>query len=416
VVIDAFTAPAFDEVRGKLDGVRHVLMADEPCTPWATRLADARASAGAAPDARVKPSDPMCILYTSGTTGMPKGVVLPHFSYLNTGREYAKVTRLTKDDRPFTTLPLFHVNAQQTTVMGSMLAGVDFVLETKFSASAFWGLVRDSGATVFNYIGSILPVLAKAPPSAQDRDHRARLGIGAACPKDLWKPFEARFGVQLLEGYGLTETGTVATCSTMDAVKVGSIGRAVSFAEVAVVDEHDAALPPGKVGEIVVRPRVPFSMMLGYWNNPAATVEVWRNLWFHTGDLGVMDADGFFTFVDRAKDCIRRRGENISSFLLQKVLLNHPEVLDCAAYAVPSGFQDGEDDVKVDVVLRPETKLTPEELVAFCRAEMAEFMVPRYIEFRAELPKTETERVQKFKLRSEGTKRAWDRLAHEGKR
>jgi crotonobetaine/carnitine-CoA ligase len=157
-------------------------------------------------------------------------------------------------------------------------------------------------------------------------------------------------------------------------------------------------------------------MMQGYWGKPEATVQAWRNLWFHTGDLGKVDAEGFLYFVDRAKDCIRRRGENISSFLLQKTVLNHPAVLDCAAYGVPSEFRDGEDDVKVDVVLKPGATLAPEDLVAFCRAEMAEYMVPRYIQVRAELPRTETERVQKFKLRGEGVEGAWDRAAHEPRR
>lgn len=412
VVFDASTRANYEEVRSSLQDVRHAIALDE-APPWALPVQDARSGNLQDPPTEVGPADVMCILYTSGTTGMPKGVMLPHFSYLNTGREFVSVTGLGREDRPFTTLPLFHVNAQQTTTMGSMLAGVDFVLETKFSASAFWGLVRESRATVFNYIGSIIPVLFKAPPRPDDAEHGARLGIGAACPRDLWEAFEKRFGVQLLEGYGLTETGTVATCCRPGAVKVGSIGKPVSFADVQVVDALDRPVPAGTVGEIAVRPKAPFTMMLGYYRKPEATVEAWRNLWFHTGDLGKMDAEGFFYFVDRAKDCIRRRGENISSFLIQKILLNHPAVLDCAAYGVPSDFRDGEDDVKVDVVLRPGAPLQPEELIAYCRAQMAEFMVPRYVQFRPELPKTETERVQKFKLRAEGTAQAWDRHAHE---
>jgi acyl-CoA synthetase (AMP-forming)/AMP-acid ligase II len=411
VVFDDATMANVEEVRGKLDVGR--FLAADAAPAWATSLADARSARTHDPDVDVQPGDVMCILYTSGTTGMPKGVMLPHYSYVNTGREFAALTALTERDRPFTNLPLFHVNAQQTTAMGSMLGDVEFVLEGKFSAGAFWGQVRESGATIFNYIGSIIPVLSKAPPSPQDRDHHLRLGVGAACPKDLWEPFEQRFGLKLMEGYGLTETGTVATCNRPGAVRVGSVGQAVRFAEVQVVDALDRPLPPGEVGEIVVRPREAFSMMLGYWQRPEATVQAWRNLWFHTGDLGRRDEDGFFYFVDRAKDCIRRRGENISSFLIQKTVLNHPAVLDCAAYGVPSEFRDGEDDVKVDLVLKPGQGLTPEAFIGFCRGHLAEFMVPRYVEFRAELPRTETERVQKFKLRAAGVASAWDRLAHE---
>ncbi|MHB8586850.1 MAG: AMP-binding protein [Thermoplasmatota archaeon] len=364
-------------------------------------------------DAAVGPADPMCILYTSGTTGMPKGVVLPNFSYISTGREFRALVDLQPEDRPFTTLPLFHVNAQQTTTMGSMLAGVEFVLETKFSASAFWDLIRQNEATIFNYIGSIIPILYKAPPRNDDAENPARLGIGAACPRDLWSAFESRFGVTLLEGYGLTETGTVATCSRPDAVRIGAIGRPISFAEVAVVDAMDRPVPAGTIGEIVVRPRIPYTMMLEYWKKPEATVEAWRNLWFHTGDLGRVDEEGFFYFVDRAKDCIRRRGENISSFLVQKILLNHPDIVDCAAFAVPSDFRDGEDEVKVDLVLRPGANVREPEIATYCNEAMPGFMVPRYIQIRDSLPKTETERVQKFKLRSEGVASAWDRAAHE---
>ncbi len=416
IVLDASTRGLYSDVRAKTEGVRVVLDADDGAPAWSRPLADARSSGVADPDAVVGLSDPMCILYTSGTTGMPKGVVLPHYSYVNTGREFVAITGMSERDRPFTTLPLFHVNAQQTTTMGSMIAGVEFVLETKFSASTYWPLVRESGATIFNYIGSIVPILFKQEPRPDDRAHAARLGIGAAAPRDVIAPFETRFGVTLIEGYGLTETGTVATCNRANDRRVGSIGKPVSFAEVRVVDDLDRPVPPGVTGEIVVRPSVPFTMMLGYHGKAEATVAAWRNLWFHTGDLGKMDEDGFFQFVDRAKDCIRRRGENISSFLVQKIVLNHPAVLDVAAYGVPSDWHDGEDEVKVDVVLKPGASLAPGELVAFCRESMAEFMVPRFVQVREALPRTETERVQKFKLRAEGTARAWDRLAHEPRR
>ncbi len=418
VVTDGMFAPAVEEVRSKLGAVEHYFVAGDAQStpPWARPLADAESSRDSNPEADVGLADPMSILYTSGTTGMPKGVVLPHYSYINTGHEFARITGLTPDDRPFTTLPLLHVNAQQTTTMGSILAGVEFAIAPRFSAGTYWDQIREAGATIFNYIGSIIPILYKQEARADDADNPARLGIGAACPKDLWQPFEQRFGVQLLEGYGLTETGTVATCSRFDAVKVGSIGQPISFAEVQVVDELDKPLPAGQIGEIVVRPRVPYSMMQEYYRKPEATVHAWRNLWFHTGDLGLMDGDGYFYFVDRSKDCIRRRGENISSFLIQKILLGHPDVVDVAAYGVPSEFKDGEDDVKVDIVLREGAAEEPWAIIEFCRQEMAEFMVPRYIQFRPDLPKTETERVQKFKLRDEGVEAAWDRTKHEERR
>lgn len=404
-------ADPFLEVRDDLTGLEEVvLLGDHDGLPDAHAyegLLDASDSSTEIP--RVG-SDPATIIYTSGTTGAPKGVVLPHHSYINTGSWFVRTCRITPDDVPFTTLPMFHVNAQQTTTVGSIVAGVPFALETKFSPSSYLDQIRDYGATVFNYIGSIIPLLYKQPEQPDDADNPARLGIGAAAPEEIWADFEERFDVTLIEGYGLTETGTVCTVNPPDAVKRGTIGPAIDYMEVTVVDpDTDQELPPGETGEIVVRPKEPYSMMLEYYERPEATVEAWRNLWFHTGDLGVRDEDGYLKFVDRMSYAIRRRGENVSSFFVQQAIDEHPDVLESAVYGVPSDFDDNEDEVKADVVLQEGASVDPEELIEWCAERLPYFAVPRYIEFRDGFPKTATERTRKFKLRERGVEDAWDR-------
>jgi crotonobetaine/carnitine-CoA ligase len=213
----------------------------------------------------------------------------------------------------------------------------------------------------------------------------------------------------VLEIYGLTETATFCLGSPPGDIRVGKIGKPVSWSEVRVEREDGGDAGAGEAGEIVVRSKRPHTLFLGYYKREDATAEAMRAGWFHTGDRGTRDADGYFAFVDRLKDSIRRRGENISSFEIEKVLNSHPAIAESAAVGVPSEL--GEEEVKVIVVPRTGEEIDPNELAAFCSEQMAAFMVPRYIEFRAALPKTATERVQKFELRAEGIGAAWDRLA-----
>ena len=373
-------------------------------------LADLMASAkeGAPLPVSVGDGDPLGIIYTSGTTGPPKGAMISHFNYLNTGQVWAEdLVACGEDDIFFTTLPLFHANAQMFTTMGSLRSGRPYVLREKFSASRFFDEIRECGATVFNYIGGMLTMLMKQPEREDDGDNPARAAFGGAAPRELWREFEKRFRVTIVEGYGLTESGGVCLCNPPQAIKVGSIGKPTRFCEVAIWNEENKAIPPGETGEIVVRETVPHAMFQGYYKQPDKTQEAWAGGWFHTGDRGYQDKDGYFYFVDRMKDCIRRRGENISSFQVEKVINSHPKILECAAVAVPAEL--GEDDVKVFVVLRPGETLDPAELIRFCEERMAYFMVPRYLEVIDGLPKTPTERVQKFELRKKGVGEAWDR-------
>jgi crotonobetaine/carnitine-CoA ligase len=253
-----------------------------------------------------------------------------------------------------------------------------------------------------------MPILSKQVPRQDDADNPVRIAIGAACPPDVMKHMEERFRFICLEGFGMTETGMVMHW-TVDDRKMGSCGKVLEdLFEAKLVDNDDVEVPIGSIGEIVVRPKVPFVMMSEYYKMPEKTLEAFRNLWFHTGDYARRDEEGYFYFVDRKKDSIRRRGENISSFEVEKIINSHPKVLEAAVFAIPAEL--GEDEVKASVVLKPDEKLTPEELIHFCNERMAYFAVPRYLEFVSGLPKTPTNRVEKYRLREAGvTENTWDR-------
>ena len=353
------------------------------------------------------PLDPMSIIYTSGTTGPPKGVLLSHTSYLNTGRYFAAHYGLDGTDVLHTCLPLFHCNAQQCTVMPALVAGASVALNGRFSLSRFWGWIDSSGATVTNLLGPMLALLAKRPRDEVERRNRLRFMAAAPVPEALHRPLEERFGLQIVEGYGLTETGTMACKNPVCDTRSGTIGIALDHNEVKIVDPAGAECAPGVTGEIVTRSRIPGAYMTGYFREPEKTAEAMRGGWFHTGDAGYRRADGYHVFVDRMKDTIRRRGENISSFLVEKAITAHPDILDAAAVAVPSEL--GEDDVKILVVLRPGACVAAAEVIRWARGRLAEHEVPRYVEFRAGFPRTETGRIQKYALRGEGVGSAWDR-------
>jgi carnitine-CoA ligase len=361
--------------------------------------------------AALEASSPMSIVYTSGTTGMPKGVVLPHQSFTNTGAYFAHHLRLGKEDRLHTCLPLFHCNAQQCGFMAAMHLGAPFAVNLKFSVSRFWSWIDQSQATVSNLMGVMLTLLYKVPGKPEDANTPLRLIAAAPIPEQLHRPFEQRFGLHLVEGYGLTETATMAIINPVDDVRPGTIGLPLEHNEARVVDERDHDVPAETPGEILVRGQIPYTQMVGYFKEPEKTAEALRGGWFHTGDLGKRREDGYYVFLDRMKDTIRRRGENISSFMIEKTVLDHEDVLECAVFGVPSELS--EEDVKVVAVLRAGVDLPPQELVAFCSGRMADFMVPRYVEYRPSLPLTETGRVHKFKLRAEGAGAAWDRERHD---
>ena len=365
--------------------------------------------------ASVAPGDLATVLYTSGTTGLPKGVMTCQNAYAVSGSEYARrYVALRGDDVLWTCLPLFHINAQTLTVMPALLSGRPMVLSSKFSASRFLGEMRMHGATVFNYMGAMLIILLKQPIRDDDADNPIRLSVGSSAPKDRWREFEQRFGMTLVEIYGLTESAGVCLASPPTGGPVGTCGQPLGWSEVRVAREDGSTADPDEPGEIVMRSKGPDAMFLGYYHDEPATARAWDGGWFHSGDRGRRRADGPFEFIDRMKDSIRRRGENITSYEVERVVNEHSAVLESAAVGVPSEL--GEDEVMIVVVPRPGSEIDPAELSAFCVDRMAAFQVPRYVRVIAALPKTPTEKVQKFELRAEGVASAWDRLASSGRR
>ncbi len=353
-------------------------------------------------------SDPFIIIFTSGTTGPSKGSLMPHNYVLFMGDVICESMAYTGDDCLYNALPLFHGNALLLSTIPALMSGARMVLAERFSASQFWEDVKKYNCTEFNYIGGILSILLKAEPRSNDADNPLRCLFGGGASKEICETFEKRFGVSLTEGYGMSEIG-LPLMSKPGARRPGSCGKVHKDYQVKVVDDNGMEVGPKTIGEILVRPLKPYSMLLEYFGMPEKTIETWRDLWFHCGDYMYFDEEGYFYFVDRKKDALRRLGENISSYEVERGIYAHPAVLECAAVAAKSDL--GEDEVMACVVLKDDLKLTPEELIVHCEDRMAYFMIPRYIRFMAALPKTPTERVQKFALREEGiTKDTWDRV------
>ncbi|MEW6666461.1 MAG: ATP-dependent acyl-CoA ligase [Thermodesulfobacteriota bacterium] len=359
------------------------------------------------PEVKVKPTDLQTIIYTSGTTGSAKGVMDPHTKIAHSALEYIEAVKATPADVFFTCLPLFHANARILCVYPAMLLGTKVVIYEKFSASRFWDQIRKAGATIFNSLGAMAHFIYNQPRREDDADNPVRVCAAFPMPASIFEDFQKRYNLKVTEGYGLTEVAII-TYDPYDQPKKGSCGKETGSFEVRIVDENDFPVPTGSVGEIVARGRSPWITSLGYWNNPEKSVELMRNYFYHTGDGGYLDEDGYLFFVDRMKDYIRRRGENISSFEIERVVNAHPCVVESAAISVKSELS--EDEVKIVVVLEKGKELSPEELLAFCSERMPYFAVPRYIEFLDGLPKTPNEKVQKSKLREARiTANTWDR-------
>ncbi len=342
------------------------------------------------------------MMYTSGTTGPPKGVVAtaydmaPLMSVLQT-------LGIQPGETLYTALPLLHGNALMISAIGSIVLDGKLALADRFSASRFWDDCRKYNAVEFNTLGAMIPILLKQPPRPDDRDNPVRVVLSAACPANVWREFEDRFGVRIIEFYGMVDSpGFLLN----DVGKVGAMGKPIGGVEFRIVDDNDEPLPPGRIGELVFRH--PQGQLTRYHKLPDATSEAYRGGWFHSGDLAEQDADGFFYFRGRKKASMRRRGENISAWEIETVVNEHPAILETAAHGVPSEI--GEEEVKLCVVLRPGETVTPEGVLDFCVGRMAYYAVPRYVEFVDELPKTATHRIQYAILRQRGlTAETWDR-------
>lgn len=351
--------------------------------------------------------DRQTVFYTSGTTGPAKGVQTVNAHQFSAACGFIRAVGLGAEDVLYTPFPLFHGLAARLGVLPCLIVGAKAVIAPKFSASRYWQEVTECNATVAQSIFSTPGILLEQPPSQWDRAHRVR----ALYNSHSNPAFEERFGTRLVEAFSMTETGFVLY-SRWPHHKAGSAGRVHEDWEAALVDEFDQPVPDGQSGELVVRPKLPYIMMQGYLNQPAATVAAFRNLWFHTGDIMRRDAEGWFFYVDRAKERIRRRGENISSFDIEQITGEHPAVAQCAALPYPAGPHD--DDIRLLVVLKPGHIADPRQLSSWLAERMPSLLRPRYIEFLETLPLTATNKIEKVKLIRAGlTAGAWDRLSEE---
>jgi crotonobetaine/carnitine-CoA ligase len=386
--------------------VRHLWTLD--ANSVATRGAEPLPPIGDSPssDQGVRSPDCSALLYTSGTTGPSKGVECSHAHLYWWGRNTVAALGITPTDVLYTCLPLFHINALNT-VIQSLFSGATAVVGPHFSASRFWARVAQAEATVTYLLGAMVSILASRQPTEYEPTHRLRVALAPATSPSIWKTFEERFGVQIVEGHGMTETN-LALGPRDGEQRPGWMGRVMPGFEARVVDEQGNELPTNTPGELVLRPANREMFATAYWRQPEATATAWAGGWFHTGDRVLCDEDGYFRFVERLKDAIRRRGENISAWEVEQALESHPGVAAAAAVPVPSEL--GEDDVMAFVVLNDGATVDPAMLIRHCEGRLAYFAIPRYIEFLSTLPLTESGKVQKYVLRERGLSEiTWDR-------
>lgn len=354
-----------------------------------------------APSADVRPDDVAVLIATSGTTGAPKAVMQTHRTYALTAEAFPAWVGLGEDDRLLAALPIFHINAQAYSTMGALGAGAGLALLPRFSASRFWDDAKRIGATQLNAVGAMIHILLKGEPRAADREHAIRVVYSAlALPEAQHRAFEERFGASLTVGYGMSETTFGTVWPRGEPPRYGTMGRlrqhprlgTVNRARVVRDDGTDAA--DGEAGELwLANP----ATMAGYWGDPAQTAAALAGGWLHTGDLVRRDAGGFYTFVARKKEVIRRRGENVAAAEIEGVLLAHPAVAEAAAIGVPSEL--GEDEIVAYVAPRAGATIDVEALRAWAKERLADFKVPSAIHVRDALPRTATERIAKHLLR-----------------
>lgn len=392
-----------------------VYRGERPKTSSAFKLLpidEVRASETRSPEVEIKPTDLAMLIYTGGTTGPSKGCMVSHNYACSLARQVVIANGRTAETINWTALPLFHMNATSTSILAQMLVGGRVAVYPRFSVSNFWAEIERTGANDVNLLGSMIPLLLNAPETeAMKRCYGQIRHVGAApFPGELQAAWKQRFGTlsTAVPGYGLTEASLLTSAVFGEPSPPGSSGKRNEWFDVRIVGESDSLQPAGVPGEVIVRPRQPNVMFEGYWRRPEDTLKVMGNLWFHTGDIGKFDEEGYFYFVDRKKDYLRRRGENISSFEMETTFRAHPAIQDVAVHAVPSEFT--EDEVKVTAILKPDVSLTEVELCHWAIEQLPYFAVPRFIEFRSELPRNPVGRVLKYELRDQGvTDATWDR-------
>lgn len=421
VVVDDEWIDRMGAIAGQLDKVKQFVyrggrsLADFPLSgagaPVRALGELASDDASAPPLDAVTHDDIHLIMYTSGTTGPSKGVMCPHSQGHAVGRALTVDFGYRADDVLYTCLPLFHGNAIWYTCYAALWADAAIALAPRFSATRFWDEIRTSGATQFNTLGAMTNIIWKLPPGPHERDHQLRLCMTVPVPKEIYGEMQTRYGLTLTSVFAMTENFAMTRFTPDDPPeKAGSAGSSRGSCELRIVGDDERELPSGQVGEIWMRPCMPGAMMKGYYRMPDETRREFSGEWFRTGDRGYLDGDGYLYFVDRKKEAIRRRGENISAYEVELILSRHPAILEVAA--IPVASEMSEDDVMVYVVRKPDETLTHAEVVHFAAEHMSYFMVPRFVEFIEQLPKTASEKLEKYKLKRDAQERRadlWDR-------
>ncbi len=412
LVTDSEHAARLAEIRGDLDGLPVASLGDAPELSGALPLESLYLPESPEPPmADFTCGDTCAVLWTSGTTGRSKGVMQSHNVWFNAVESANNQFGVEPGDVILSVLPLYNSAAWVTSVLRALLAGLPLALEPGFSVSSFWDRVDHYGATQSFTLGAMHMFLWNAPAKPDDADHSLRKLMAVPMPPDVAGPFSERFGVELMpQGLGQSEAFTVINQDECEGeVPPGSCGTPVHYVDVRLVDDEGRDVPAGEPGELWLRPREPYAIFNGYFDDPEATANAFEGEWYKTGDLARCDDAGFYFFCDRKKDAVRYKGRNISTFEVEMIVRRHPAVADCAAYGIPSEELASEDELKVDIVCREGESLQPEELAAFINDNAPHFFVPRYIESVASLPYTPTNKVQKFRLRERGlTETTWD--------
>ncbi len=406
IIYNADLEEIVNKIRNECEFLREFICTERSFEPSAIHLVEMmKNSSTLLGDVKINDDDDAIYVYTSGTTGPPKGVMLSHRCWVLTGQSFAYTIGLKSEDKIMTPNPLFHANAQAYSTMGSLSVGASLVLIKKFSASRTWDQTRKYNAKKLVLVGAMTPMLWNQPRKDNDSDNPVETLVAGFVPKEYFEDFEKRFGVKVQTVFSLTECAMciMGPREGVSVKKIGGVGVPMQHPDedvknmVKIVDKAGNDAPQNTPGEIVVKNP---AVMKGYFRDDEATAKTLKDGWVFTGDNGYVDEDGYFFFIAREKDIIRKKGENISAVELESVITKHPMITEAAVIAVPSNLGHGEDEIKAYVV--PSNKdLKPEEVVTWCTQRLASFKVPRYIEFRESLPKTATGRVKKDILKKE---------------